>query len=73
MFPVHQNHPAFDCRDAEWLDRPRAEILGKLSETRRPSYAEAHIHVTSGNGSHADVVEAIVAALKAHLETPPCP
>ena len=42
---------------------PKA-VLQKLDEERRPSYAEAHIHVKSGDGAHKDVVEAIVQALE---------
>jgi shikimate kinase len=45
---------------------PKA-TLSRLSEERRPSYAEAHIHVKSGDGAHKDVVEAIVDALEAYL------
>jgi len=45
---------------------PKA-VLEKLSEERRPSYAEAHIHVRSGDGAHKDVVDAIVAALDDYL------
>ena len=45
---------------------PKA-VLEKLSEERRPSYAEAHIHVRSGDGAHKDVVEAIVAALEGYI------
>jgi shikimate kinase len=41
---------------------PKA-TLERLSEQRRPSYSEAHIHVKSGDGAHKDVVEAIVDAL----------
>jgi shikimate kinase len=40
------------------------QVLEKLAEERRPSYAEAHIHVKSGEGAHRDVVEAIVNALE---------
>jgi len=43
-------------------------VLQKLDEERRPSYAEAHIHVKSGDGAHSDVVEAIIAALKDYLD-----
>jgi shikimate kinase len=43
------------------------ETLERLSEERRPSYEEAHIHVKSGDGAHKDVVEAIVEALERHL------
>ena len=46
---------------------PKA-TLAKLDEERRPSYAEAHIHVKSGNGAHKDVVDAIVRALEDHLD-----
>ena len=42
---------------------PKA-VLQKLADERRPSYAEAHIHVKSGEGAHRDVVEAIVEALE---------
>jgi shikimate kinase len=41
--------------------------LERLAKERGPSYAEAHIHVKSGNGAHSDVVESIIAALSAHL------
>jgi shikimate kinase len=41
--------------------------LERLAEERRPSYAEAHIHVTSGDGAHRDVVDAIVHALEDYL------
>ena len=44
------------------------EILGRLAEERRGYYEEAQIHIRSGgNGTHHDVVEAIVAALHKHL------
>ena len=46
----------------------RAEILGKLIDERRPSYAEAHIRIPSNGGSHGEVVEAIIAALERHLQ-----
>ena len=45
----------------------RAETLKRLSDERRPTYAEAHIHVKSGEGAHGDVVEAIVDALDDYL------
>ena len=45
-------------------------VLQRLSQERRPSYEEAHIHVRSGDGAHSDVVEAIVQALEKHLEQP---
>ena len=46
---------------------PKA-ILEKLSEERRPSYEEAHIHVKSGDGAHKDVVDAIIQALEDYLQ-----
>lgn len=45
----------------------RSEILARLSDERRDNYAEAQIHIRSGNGAHGDVVEAIIAALQAYL------
>ena len=41
--------------------------LERLSQERRPSYAEAHIHVRSGDGAHHDVVESILTALDDYL------
>ena len=41
--------------------------LERLSDERRPSYEEAHIHIKSGDGAHRDVVDSIVAALEIHL------
>jgi shikimate kinase len=45
---------------------PKA-TLERLSQERRPSYEEAHIHVKSGDGAHKDVVDSIVAALEDYL------
>ncbi len=55
-----------DTRPLLRNDDPRG-TLERLSKERQPSYAEAHIHVKSGNGAHGDVVDAIVAALEQHL------
>ena len=41
--------------------------LERLANERRPSYAEAHIHILSGTGGHFEVVEAIIVALDQHL------
>src|SRR3954453_17464343 len=41
--------------------------LKRLSEERRPSYEEAHIHVRSGDGAHREVVNAIIDALEDYL------
>ena len=46
----------------------RAATLARLAEQRHPMYAEAHIHILSGDGAHGNVVEAIVAALSEHLD-----
>jgi shikimate kinase len=48
-------------------DNPRKR-LEELSQQERPFYAEAQIHVKSGDGAHKDVVEAIVSALEAHVD-----
>ena len=48
-------------------DGNRAATLSRLSEERGSMYAEAQIHIRSGKGAHADVVEVIVAALRDHL------
>ena len=44
------------------------EVLTRLAAERAPAYAEAHIHVTSSHGAHAEVVETIVEALQRHLQ-----
>jgi shikimate kinase len=49
---------------------PKA-TLERLSEERRPSYEEAHIHVKSGEGAHKDVVDSIIAQLEDFLAGPP--
>jgi shikimate kinase len=46
-------------------------VLEKLDQERRQSYAEAHIHVKSGDGAHKDVVDAIVSALESYLGEQP--
>lgn len=42
--------------------------LERLADQRRSSYAEAHIHVRSGQGGHGEVVERIIEALEQHLQ-----
>ena len=56
-----------DTRPLLRNDDPKG-TLERLSDERRPSYAEAHIHVKSSEGPHGDVVERIVAAIEQHLE-----
>jgi shikimate kinase len=41
--------------------------LERLAEIERQAYAEAHLHVKSGEGAHKEVVDAIVEALDRHL------
>ena len=48
---------------------PKA-TLERLASEERSSYAEADIHVRSGDGAHAHVVDAIVKALGEHLGKP---
>ncbi|HEU5483180.1 MAG TPA: shikimate kinase [Sphingomicrobium sp.] len=45
----------------------RKETLERLSAERGPAYAEAHIHVLSGDGAHKDVVDAIVQSIEDYL------
>jgi shikimate kinase len=47
--------------------------LERLAEERRHSYAQAHIHVKSGNGAHREVVDSIVSALAEHLSASEVP
>ncbi|MEJ7776258.1 MAG: shikimate kinase [Sphingomicrobium sp.] len=42
--------------------------LEELSRQEGPSYAQAHIHVKSGDGAHHDVVDAIVAGIESYLD-----
>jgi shikimate kinase len=55
---------------AQLRNGDRKEVLQRLAIERLPSYREAHIHVKSGDGPHKDVVDAIVDALKRHLDGP---
>jgi shikimate kinase len=43
------------------------DTLERLAKIERDAYAQAHIHVKSGDGAHKDVVAAIVQALDDHL------
>jgi len=45
----------------------RKETLERLARIEREAYAQAHIHVKSGNGAHREVVEEIVRALEDYL------
>ena len=41
----------------------REQTLARLDRERRPFYAQADIHIRSGDGAHGNVVDLIVAAL----------
>jgi len=45
--------------------------LERLAGVEREAYAQADIHVRSGDGAHGEVVEAIVLALQQHLANGP--
>lgn len=45
---------------------PRA-VLAELARVRNPLYAEAPVHVRTGDGPHEEAVDAILAALAGHL------
>jgi shikimate kinase len=41
--------------------------LERLAKIEREAYAEAHVHVRSGDGAHRNVVDSIVRALEKHI------
>jgi len=49
----------------------RKETLERLAKIERDAYAQAHIHVKSGNGAHREVVEDIVRELEDYLRKIP--
>lgn len=51
----------------------RKATLERLAEVERQAYAEAHIHVKSGDGAHSDVVDAIIRALEDYTNSGPKP
>jgi shikimate kinase len=68
--PVHVLAERTARRDTRPLLKngdPRG-TLERLAKIEREAYAEAHIHVKSGNGAHKDVVEGIVRALENYLD-----
>ena len=48
-------------------NREGARFCESCGLERDPAYAEADIHVKSGDGAHRDVVDAIVRSLEEHL------
>ena len=63
---LHQRTARRDTRPLLKNGDPK-ETLERLAKVERQAYAEAHLHVKSGDGAHRDVVEAIVRALEDHL------
>jgi shikimate kinase len=55
-----------DTRPLLRNDDPQG-TLERLSDERRPSYSQAHIRVTTGEGAHSDVVDSIIEALNQRL------
>ena len=55
-----------DTRPLLKTDDPK-RTLERLAKVEREAYAQAHVHVKSGDGAHKDVVEAIVRAIDKHL------
>lgn len=43
------------------------DTLERLAKIERQAYAEAHVHVRSGDGAHRNVVDSIVRALEKHI------
>jgi shikimate kinase len=52
---------------AELRAGDRRKTLEQLAEEYRAAYAEAHIHVRSGDGDHKEVVESIVQSLEDYV------
>ncbi|MBN8553286.1 MAG: shikimate kinase [Caulobacterales bacterium] len=42
------------------------EVLARLAEARYPLYAEADVHVMTGEGAHRDSVRAVIAGIQAY-------
>jgi shikimate kinase len=55
-----------DTRPLLKNDDPKG-TLERLAEIERQAYAEAHIHVRSGDGAHKEVVDFILKRLDRHL------
>ena len=49
--------------------RDPVEVLTAQAAERYPIYAEADLHIETGDTAHQVAVEAILAALTAHLES----
>ena len=60
------NRPLLKGKDAR-------AVLTELAQAREPAYAQADIHISSGEAPHQAAVDAIIAGLKAHLARAPAP
>jgi len=45
-------------------NRNPVEVLAELAEARSPAYAQAHLHVQTGDTPHAVAVDAVIRALR---------
>ena len=67
--PVDVLHERTSRRDTRPLLKngdPKG-TLERLAKIEREAYAEAHVHVRSGDGAHRNVVDSIVKALEKHI------
>jgi shikimate kinase len=44
------------------------EVLSQLAEVRYPAYAQAHLHVQTGDTPHAVAMDAVIAALRTRVD-----
>jgi len=50
-------------------DGNRARTLERLSKERESAYSQAHIRIRSGEGAHRDVVDSVLEAVDAYLDS----
>ena len=49
-------------------NRDPVKMLTKLAEVRYPTYAQAHVHVETGDTPHSVAVDAVISALRDRLD-----
>lgn len=49
-------------------NRDPVEVLTQLAEVRYPAYAQAHVHVETGDTPHSVAVDAVISALRNRLD-----
>ena len=49
-------------------DRDPIEVLAELAQARNPAYAQAQVHVQTGDTPHAVAVDAVISALRDRLD-----